>query len=194
MLFIFLFVWKRISDTWSSSCWPTRGELLWDDRSLANRHVFACGQGCFPSVLISFFFISKASSYQCHLLHNLCTFSTLVLPWDRTLNTFEYLSGRPQNMCTVTIFWLSCGLRSHWEVDLLATSPAPPFWCVSVCHTNVPVGTPIQCWLGLLVAKDNLINYQLVINYGLLIYGLLIRIWSYQQTVDKTIKLSANCW
>ena len=135
MLFIFLFVWKRISDTWSSSCWPTRGELLWDDRSLANRHVFACGQGCFPSVLISFFFISKASSYQCHLLHNLCTFATLVLPWDRTLNTFEYLSGRPQNMCTVTIFWLSCGLRSHWEVNLLATSPAPPFGvCLCVIH------------------------------------------------------------
>jgi hypothetical protein len=82
------------------------GELLWDDRALANRHVFGCGQGCFSSVLISFFFVSSYL-YQCYplmslycfpftwvisianclaspLLRNLWTFATLGLSWDRT--------------------------------------------------------------------------------------------------------------
>ena len=40
----------------------------------------------------------------------------------------------------------------------------------------------------ILVDKDDLINYQLVINYGLL-----IRIFTYQPTVDKTIVLSTKC-
>ena len=31
------------------------------DRALVNRRVFGCGQGCFSSVLISFFFVSKAA-------------------------------------------------------------------------------------------------------------------------------------
>jgi hypothetical protein len=42
--------------------------------------------------------------------------------------------------------------------------------------------------LGILVDKDDLINYQLLI-----IYGLLLRIFSYQPTVDETIVLSTNC-
>ena len=76
---------------------------LWDDKkALENRHVLGCGQECLSSVLISFFFVSKAacssaillvvSLYcfptQCselqqtvafHLLRNLCTFATLGL-------------------------------------------------------------------------------------------------------------------
>ncbi len=42
--------------------------------------------------------------------------------------------------------------------------------------------------IGHLGDEDNLINYQLVIRYGLL-----IRILTYQPTVDKTIVLSTNC-
>ena len=42
--------------------------------------------------------------------------------------------------------------------------------------------------LGILVDKDDLIKYQLVINYELL-----VRIFTYQPTVDKTIVLSTNC-
>ena len=42
--------------------------------------------------------------------------------------------------------------------------------------------------LGILVDNDDLINYQLVISYGLL-----IRILTYQPTVDKTIVSSTNC-
>ncbi len=42
--------------------------------------------------------------------------------------------------------------------------------------------------LGILVDKDDLINYQLLI-----IYQLLIRTFTYQPTVDKTIMLSTNC-
>ena len=45
----------------------------------------------------------------------------------------------------------------------------------------------LESLLDLLVDKDNLINYQIVVNYGLL-----IRILTYQPTVDKTIVLSAN--
>ena len=47
-------------------------------------------------------------------------------------------------------------------------------------------------FIGLLVDKDNLINYQLVISYGLF-----IRILTYQQLnqlFDNTIVLSTNCW
>ena len=54
-----------------------------------------------------------------------------------------------------------------------------------------------DCWsqakrvtiIGILVDKDDLINYQLLI-----IYQLLIRTFTYQPTVDKTIVLSTNCW
>jgi len=42
--------------------------------------------------------------------------------------------------------------------------------------------------LGILVDKDDLINYQLLI-----VYGLLLRIFTYQPTVDKTILISTNC-
>ena len=42
--------------------------------------------------------------------------------------------------------------------------------------------------LGLLVDKDDLIKYQLVIRCGLL-----VRIFTYQPTVDETIVLSTNC-
>jgi hypothetical protein len=64
-------------------------------------------------------------------------------------------------------------------------------WCdkfnstsnVLVCHTNTR-----QCLVGLLVDKDDLINYQL-----LFIYQLLIRTFTYQPTVDKTIVISTNC-
>ena len=42
--------------------------------------------------------------------------------------------------------------------------------------------------VGILVDKDDLINYQLLI-----IYGLLLRIFTYQPTVDKTILISTNC-
>ncbi len=42
---------------------------------------------------------------------------------------------------------------------------------------------PIHSFLGILVDKDDLINYQLLI-----IYGLLLRIFTYQPTVDKTIR------
>jgi hypothetical protein len=42
--------------------------------------------------------------------------------------------------------------------------------------------------LGILVDKDKVINYQLVI-----IYRLLIRILTNQSTVDKPIVLSTNC-
>ena len=45
-----------------------------------------------------------------------------------------------------------------------------------------------RCDTGILVDKDDLIHYQLLINYGLL-----IRILTYQPNVDKTIVLSANC-
>ena len=44
------------------------------------------------------------------------------------------------------------------------------------------------CVNTLVVDKDNLINYQLVISYRLL-----IRILTNQPTVDKTIALSTNC-
>jgi hypothetical protein len=40
--------------------------------------------------------------------------------------------------------------------------------------------------VGLLVDKDDLINYQLLIIYGLLIF-------TYQPTVDKTILILTNC-
>jgi hypothetical protein len=43
-----------------------------------------------------------------------------------------------------------------------------------------------KSWI--LVDKDDLINYQLLI-----IYQLLIRTFTYQPTVDKTIVLSTNC-
>ena len=43
--------------------------------------------------------------------------------------------------------------------------------------------------LGLLVDKDDLINYQLLIIYQLLIRTFI----TYQPTVDKTIVLSTNC-
>jgi hypothetical protein len=39
--------------------------------------------------------------------------------------------------------------------------------------------------LGFLVDKDDLINYQLLI---IGIYGVLLRIFTYQPTVDKTIR------
>ena len=42
--------------------------------------------------------------------------------------------------------------------------------------------------IGILVDKDDLINYQLLV-----IYQLLIRTFPYQLTVDKTIVLSTNC-
>ena len=42
--------------------------------------------------------------------------------------------------------------------------------------------------LGILVDKDDLINYQLVVNYRLL-----IRILTNQPNVDKVIVLSSNC-
>ena len=42
--------------------------------------------------------------------------------------------------------------------------------------------------IGIPVDKDDLINYQLRINYQLL-----IRTFTYQPTVDKTIVLSTNC-
>jgi hypothetical protein len=42
--------------------------------------------------------------------------------------------------------------------------------------------------VGLLVDKYDLINYQFLI-----IYGLLLRIFTYQPTVDKTILISTNC-
>jgi hypothetical protein len=45
-----------------------------------------------------------------------------------------------------------------------------------------------QGHVRLLVDKDDLIKYQLLISYGLL-----VRTFSYQPTVDKTIVLSTNC-
>ena len=42
--------------------------------------------------------------------------------------------------------------------------------------------------VGNLVEEDTLIKYQLVISYGLL-----VRIFTYQPTVDKPIVLSTNC-
>jgi hypothetical protein len=42
--------------------------------------------------------------------------------------------------------------------------------------------------IGILVDKDNVINYQLVISYRLL-----IKILTNQSNVDKTIALSTNC-
>jgi hypothetical protein len=41
---------------------------------------------------------------------------------------------------------------------------------------------------GILVDKDDLTNYSILINYQLL-----IRTFTYQPTVDKTIVLSTNC-
>jgi hypothetical protein len=49
--------------------------------------------------------------------------------------------------------------------------------CDSVCVSCLAL-----C-VGLLVDKDDLINYQLLI-----IYGLSLRIFTYQPTVDKTIR------
>ena len=43
--------------------------------------------------------------------------------------------------------------------------------------------------LGILVDKDDLINYQLVISYELL-----MKILIYQPTVDKTIVLCLSVW
>ena len=45
--------------------------------------------------------------------------------------------------------------------------------------------------LGLPVDKDDLINYQLRINYQLI--NRVIKTFTYQPTVDKTIVLSTNC-
>ncbi len=42
--------------------------------------------------------------------------------------------------------------------------------------------------VGILVDKDDLINDQLLITYQLL-----MRTFTYQPTVDKTIVLSTNC-
>jgi hypothetical protein len=53
------------------------GELLWDDRALANRRLFGCGQGCFSSVRISFFFVSKAACISVILLCRCIVFHSL---------------------------------------------------------------------------------------------------------------------
>jgi hypothetical protein len=55
-------------------------------------------------------------------------------------------------------------------------------------RSKCKVRTLIVVMVGLLVDKDDLINYQLLI-----IYQLLIRTFTYQPTVDKTIVLSTNC-
>ena len=60
--------------------------------------------------------------------------------------------------------------------------------CTTSHFTVFTFGKDIET-LGILVDKDDLINYQLVISYGLL-----VRILTYQPTVDTTIVLSANCW
>jgi hypothetical protein len=49
-------------------------------------------------------------------------------------------------------------------------------------HTEVSAGLA-KFLIGILVDKDDHINYQLLI-----IYGLLLRIFTYQPTVDKTIR------
>ncbi len=49
-------------------------------------------------------------------------------------------------------------------------------------YSLFPITLILSVVLGFLVDKDELINYQLLI-----IYGLLLRIFTYQPTVDKTI-------
>jgi len=44
----------------------------WGDKALENRRVFGCGQECLSSVLISFFFVSKAACSSAILLVSLC--------------------------------------------------------------------------------------------------------------------------
>ena len=58
----------------------------------------------------------------------------------------------------------------------------------SLSDTSTSAGVKSTVILGLPVDKDDLINYQLLI-----IYQLLIRTFTYQPTVDKTIVLSTNC-
>jgi hypothetical protein len=70
----------------------------------------------------------------------------------------------------VSAFFLRIRLRPDTGVTPLNQTPA----------RQIP--------LGILVDNDDLINYQLLI-----IYQLLIRTFTYQPTVDKTIVLSTNC-
>jgi hypothetical protein len=58
---------------------------------------------------------------------------------------------------------------------------------LNVILANMPLG------VGLLVDKETLINYQLVISYRLLIIEGILRILTNQPTVDTTIVLSTNC-
>ena len=55
--------------------------------------------------------------------------------------------------------------------------------CFKSCFSITTVSA-----IGILVDKHDLINYQLLI-----IYGLLLRIFTYHLTVDKTILTSTNC-
>ena len=64
-------------------------------------------------------------------------------------------------------------------------------WWYRVTHTHPTSDRGGSGLVGLLVDMDDLIKYQLVINHGLL-----VRIFTYQPTVDKrrkTIVLSTNC-
>jgi hypothetical protein len=59
---------------------------------------------------------------------------------------------------------------------------------LSVVTRNTCSSQLIKVEVGLLVDKDDLVNYPILIDYQLL-----IRTFTYQPTVDKTIVLSTNC-
>ena len=55
-----------------------------DDKALENRRVFVCGQQCLSSVLISFFFVSKAACSSGILLVSLCCSPSYSVLWVTT--------------------------------------------------------------------------------------------------------------
>ncbi len=114
-----------------------------------------------------------------------------------------------QKSITTRSTWRHHPFQSKQTVILLqtnrsCTTPTHDLFCSDVSgmrvgHRNVSENTDQtnthtstqreRRVLGLLVDEDDLTNYQLLINYQLV-----IRTFTYQPTVDKTIVLSTNCW
>jgi hypothetical protein len=106
---------------------------------------------------------------------------------------------------TSEVLWVRSAPVEHWDDDVRVCVrrrrrvPRQSLWLLDRVSMfpeyhnlfRYIVHVSLRRWviIGLLVDKDDLTNYQLCINYQLL-----IRTFTYQPTVDKTIVLSTNCW
>ncbi len=94
------------------------GLLLADDKALANRRVFGCGQECLSSVLVSYFFVSKAACSSAILLVSLCCSPSYSVLWVTTNCCLSFVTQSvhfryPRSCLRSNIF--HCGSETRWQ-------------------------------------------------------------------------------